>query len=84
MRVKLTYLVEVPCFMAHFSRARPGGNTRSGGAVMNHDEAKAVLGTPCDPCIIDFWEIVDESQVMSKIEVIRDLGHDVEVEYLSE
>ena len=84
MRVKLTYLIDSPCFLAHFSQARPGKTTRSMGGIMSHDEAKAVLGTPCDPCIIDFWEIVDESQVMSKIEVIRGLGHDVEVEYLSE
>lgn len=84
MRVKLTYLVEVPCFFAHASQAKPGGNARSGSAVMSHDEAKKILGTPCDPYILDFWQIVDESEVMEKIKTVNDLGHEVEVEYLNE
>lgn len=79
MKVKVTYLLKRDCINAHCSMAKPG---KSG--VMSHDEAKEYFGTPCDPGILRWHQIVDESEVLTKAEIAFALGNGVEFEYITE
>lgn len=79
MKVKLYYLVERDCLNAHVSTGRKGKQ-----GVMEHDEAKAYFGTPCDPGVMTFFQIVEENEVMDRVKVVMDLGHKVEIEYLED
>lgn len=79
MRVKLVYILERDCIDAHTSLMRPGKQ-----GVMKHDEAKEFFGTPCNPGILEYFQIVEEDEVMDKVEIMYDLGHKVRIEYLTE
>lgn len=93
MKVKLTYFLWSDCWWEHTSIVLPAHKKKDflpsdiagsavGGAILSHDAAKNYLGTPCAPGYMALFQIVDETEVMEKLKIMKDLGHPVEVEYL--